>query len=52
VPPPGIPGVTLACEPKLIDGWVLGAVLELEQPATSSTPVAATAMAGSVDSKR
>jgi len=25
VPPPGIPGVTLACEPKLIDGWVLGA---------------------------
>src|SRR6478609_3469871 len=24
VPPPGIPGVTLACEPKLIDGWVTG----------------------------
>src|SRR5258708_32421703 len=50
--PPGIPGVMLACEPKLIDGWVLGAVPELEQPATSSTPVAATTMAGSVDSKR
>jgi hypothetical protein len=37
-----MPGVVLACDPKSIDGWAFGDVLDPEQLETSSA-VAATA---------
>jgi hypothetical protein len=52
VPWPGIPGVALACEPKVIDGGACGAGLDPEQPETSRMPAAAKATNGSVASER
>jgi hypothetical protein len=42
LPWPAMPGVVLACDPKSIDGWAFGDVLDPEQLETSSA-VAATA---------
>jgi hypothetical protein len=48
LPWPAMPGVVLACDPKSIDGWAFGDVLEPEQPETSSA-VAATADSAAAD---
>ena len=52
VPPPVIPGVVLACGPKLIDGCASGAGPDPEQPQTSSRAAVDTATAGSAASER
>ena len=50
--PPVIPGVTLACGPKLIDGCESAAGPELAQPDTNSTAVAVTATAAGAVRRR
>jgi hypothetical protein len=52
LPCPTIPGVVLACEPKVIDGCCSGVGPELEQPETNATAAAVAATAGNAVSER
>jgi hypothetical protein len=49
---PTIPGVVLACEPKVIDGCCSDVGAELEQPETNATAAAVAATAGSAVRER